>query len=238
MDIRQAIVSVCNAFAYFGLKLNAETLRLASRNSEDPGVTFNLWTALYRLIVLQLNGFQVRLSDSSDPPFDTIQTLVQYVLRKWDCPVSLDCSRDLLLALGFTLGKTDLFKHYDVQTRRSHHLLFTSELLNDGLQQFIEQNDRPEFRSPSSLSVLSLYNTIQKHIHYGMERAKYCFKLIQLVRQHCGVDIEPEDLLVTQTEEQVQAYETTQEAYLRSLEKHQMEVEGRRMFWDWLVIAM
>jgi hypothetical protein len=235
MELRQAIVSVCNAFAYFGLKLNAETLRQASLNSEDPGVSSNLWTALYRLIVLQLNGFQVRLGDTPDPPSDTIQTIVSYVLNKWNCPIALHSSSELLLALGFALGKTDLFKHYDVQTRRSHHLLFTSDLLNDGLQQFIEQNDRPEFRSPSYLSVLSLYNTIQKHIHYGMERAKYCFKLIQMVRQHCGEDVEPEDLLVTQTEEQVQAYETTQEAYLRSLEKHQMELEGRKMFWDWLV---
>ena len=240
MELRQAIESVCNAFAFFGITvLNPEVLRQASINSENPIVAGNLWSALFKLIVLHLGGFQGKLGPdtASDPDLPTTQTLVTYVLHKWDCPVALTTPRDLLLALGFSLGKVDLFKHYDLQTRRSHHLLFTSEVLSEGLQQHIESNDRPEFRSPSYLSVLSLYNTIQKHIHYGLERAKYCFRLIQIVREHCGPEVEPEDLLVTQTEEQVQAYETTQEAYLRSLERHQAEVERRRVFWDWLVPA-
>jgi hypothetical protein len=164
-----------------------------------------------------------------------VRPLVTYILYRWECPVTLALkdSLALLLALGFAVAYTELFKHYEASTR----LLLPRSVMPTSLNALADatlSSRSVNCDSSNSFALLSLTNLVKRRIFSCYEQVKYATQLIKRVKTDCkGLDAE--DLFFSANEARLLDYKTAMQAYVKQQEQLKEERNFQRIYWEWMV---
>lgn len=148
--------------------------------------------------------------------------------------LALKDSLSLLLALGFAISHTDLFKHYEANTR----LLMPRSVMPASLaalaEKALEARSSNSPAHPSSFALLSLTNLVKRRIFTCYEQVKYTTNLVKRVKAS-SQGIDAEDLYFSVNDGRLQEYKHTMQAYIQQQEQLKDERNFQRIFWEWMV---
>ena len=229
---REAIENVCNTLAYYGIRdLNPEVFRQAKLN--NPEVADRFWKAIFQLIVLHYNSFQLRL-DEPTVDLSLIRYVTTYVIYKWGCPVPLsrDSSQLLLIAFGFTVDYVQLFSNYDRKFLTSPTPFCSLEELSSKAQTYLEEN-LPKPTQLTHSSILGVYKSLLFHLQETFHEITYCGRMISTVHE-LDPSLEPEDIWVAKSNNRIEEYKVTASAGQRLEKKRLEEIKHRTVFFKWL----